>query len=215
MLPTIVIDNFFTNPDIVRDYALSLEDWHKDEELRWPGIRTKILHTFDREKHDELAWSIYNSLPKNIAENCDSFEKFDVMFQLVGEEYIDGWIHDDGTDLHFAGLVYLTPNPPPNSGTSLYHHVTQTLNHFGEEERILKKKFLSKPEFRKEYDELKQKRHSQFTEVTTVHNVYNRCVIYDARAWHCASKYFGTTKEDTRLTLVFFGKLGYGKTNSQ
>lgn len=215
MVPTIVIDNFFPNPDAIREYALSIEDWHKDEELRWPGMRTNNLHTFALENHNELAWSVYNCLPRNITSQCGEFEKFDAMFQLVGEEYIDGWIHDDGTDLHFAGLVYLNPNPAPDSGTSMYHHTTDTLSYFSEEDLELKKKFLSKPEFRDDYNTLKDKRHSQFTEVTTVHNVYNRCVIYDAHAWHRANKYFGKGKDDSRLTIVFFGKFGYGKTNSQ
>ena len=41
-------------------------------------------------------------------------------------------------------------------------------------------------------------------EVTYVENVYNRCVIYNAKQFHTATGYFGTTPEDSRLTQVFF-----------
>jgi hypothetical protein len=214
MIPTIVIDNFFPQPDNVRNYALSLKEWHADEELRWPGIRTNSLHTFALDKHAELVWSIYNCLPRHLAMKYGSFKKFDAMFQIVSEDYIDGWIHDDGADLDFAGLIYLNKNPCDDSGTSIYHHITDELEYFGEEERELKKKFLSKPEHRRDYDLLKNNRHSQFKEVTKIENVYNRCIIYDAYAWHRANKYFGKTKEDSRLTLVFFGKFDDGQTNN-
>ena len=60
------------------------------------------------------------------------------------------------------------------------------------------------------YEELKNNRHSQFKEVTTIENVYNRCIIYDAHAWHRANNYFGKTKDDSRLSLVFFGKFDNG-----
>jgi hypothetical protein len=210
MLPTIIIDDFFPNPDIVREYALSITEWHYDDELRWPGIRTNCLHTFALEKHSELVASIYNCLPRNIIMRYSAFTKFDAMFQIVNENYNDGWIHDDGADLHFAGLIYLNKDPAENSGTSLYHHVTETLEYFGDTERELKKKFLAHPEYRKDYEELKNNRHSQFKEVTTIENVYNRCIIYDAHAWHRANNYFGKTKDDSRLSLVFFGKFDNG-----
>lgn len=214
MIPTTVIDNFFPLPDNVREYALSIKDWHTDPELRWPGMRTDCLHEFALDKHAELVWSIYNCLPRHLAMRYGSFKKFDAMFQLVSEDYIDGWIHDDGIDLDFAGLIYLNKDPAENSGTSLYHHTTETLEYFGDTERELKKKFLAKPEYRNDYEQLKNNRHAQFKEVSRIENVYNRCILYDARAWHRANKYFGKTKEDSRLTLVFFGKFDDGQINN-
>lgn len=215
MLPTIIIDNFFPDPTSVRNYALSIEHWHKDDGLTWPGIRTNSIHTFNQEYHDALAWNIYNSLPRHITLKYNGFSKFYGMFHIVGQEYGSGWVHDDGTDLDFAGLVYLNPKAPKDSGTSIYHMITDKLEHFGDEERIIKKKFLANPEMKDEYTDLQNKRASQFIEVTSTQNVYNRCIIYDAYAWHCAGKYFGTTKEDSRLTLVFFGKFGNGQTDTQ
>jgi len=45
---------------------------------------------------------------------------------------------------------------------------------------------------------------TQFDEVDTVGNVYNRLVLFNARMIHAASEYFGTTKEDGRLFQLFF-----------
>lgn len=213
MLPTIIIDNFFPNPDDVRSYALSLQDWYPDEKLAWPGIRTKKLHLFAKEYHDSIAWSIYNCFSTHITTKYNAFVKFDCMFHLVEEKYLGGWIHDDGNDLDFAGLVYLNPNPSVDSGTSLYHHMTDTLEYFDDETHALKKKFFSDPTSQSDYLDLNQKRAKQFSEVTKIENVYNRCVIYDSRTWHSANKYFGNTRENSRLTLVFFGKLGNGQDN--
>ena len=216
MLSTIIVDDFFPNPDNVRQYALSLQDWHKDEGFNWPGIRTKNLHTFAEEYHNALAWSVYNCMPNHIISKYDAFSKFHAMFHIAGEEYIGGLIHDDGNDLDFAGLVYLNPEPLENSGTSLYHHVTNQLEYFTEEIRPIKKNFFSNPEnnqFKEQFIDFMNKRSAQFAKVTTVENVYNRCVIYDSHSWHGANKYFGNTRENSRLTLVFFGKFGNGQDN--
>jgi hypothetical protein len=64
--------------------------------------------------------------------------------------------------------VYLTPNPPKNSGTSFFDDEG---NKVGEAE-----------------------------------NVYNTMVIYPADILHGPTNPFGDTKENSRLTLVFFLK---------
>ena len=53
-LPTMVVDNFYEEPDQVRDYALSLE-YFKGDRGSWPGVRTKLFHEFDQvgNKHME------------------------------------------------------------------------------------------------------------------------------------------------------------------
>ena len=43
-----VIDNFFDKPDLVREFALSL-DYAPDDKGRWPGQRSESLHMIDYE----------------------------------------------------------------------------------------------------------------------------------------------------------------------
>ena len=46
--PTVVLDNFFANPDTIRDFALQLS-YSSDEEGRWPGKRSPMLHTINED----------------------------------------------------------------------------------------------------------------------------------------------------------------------
>ena len=46
--PTVVLDNFFTNPDTIRDFALSLP-YERDADGRWPGERSPMLHTYNED----------------------------------------------------------------------------------------------------------------------------------------------------------------------
>ena len=45
---------------------------------------------------------------------------------------------------------------------------------------------------------------SKFTPSVVVENRFNRLIAFDPRMWHSANNFFGTTKENGRLTLVFF-----------
>ena len=45
---------------------------------------------------------------------------------------------------------------------------------------------------------------TKFELIDTVGNVFNRCVIFDARQIHAASEYFGQTINDSRLFQIFF-----------
>jgi len=41
-------------------------------------------------------------------------------------------------------------------------------------------------------------------EISYCENVYNRCFLYKSNQFHTATGYFGTTPDDSRLTQVFF-----------
>ena len=38
----------------------------------------------------------------------------------------------------------------------------------------------------------------------TIHNIWNRCVVFRGRLWHSADDYFGWDLESNRLTQTFF-----------
>ena len=40
--PITVVDNFYENPDLVRDYALSL-NYRSSADGKWPGVRTNEI----------------------------------------------------------------------------------------------------------------------------------------------------------------------------
>ena len=121
LYPVTIINDFYDNPDTIRQFALAqkYKFRHEEEGLNYvyPGCRTQDLHTLDPSlqamvlkkfvsvfhipEHDLMQWSISSS------------------FQSVSEIYKEGVIHTD-TNTIFAGVLYLTPDAPFNSGTSLY-----------------------------------------------------------------------------------------------
>ena len=54
----------------------------------------------------------------------------------------------------------------------------------------------------------RDKQRSCFTPSINVDNVFNRCVMFDPKTWHSADNFFGTTLDDSRLTLVFYAQAG-------
>ena len=46
LFPITCVDDFYSEPDNIRDFALSLE-YGKDELSNFPGQRTKMLHEID------------------------------------------------------------------------------------------------------------------------------------------------------------------------
>jgi hypothetical protein len=174
--PTIIIDDFLDNPDFVREKALGMQ-FYTDKELdgSWPGRRTNMLHTEDPALYDYLWDKIYGGWDLD----RDAPGRMELSFQLCTEKDGDSWIHQDhGRD--FVALVYLTPNPPPKSGTSIYTPVLKSFNH---------------------YDRCAP---SNYRVKSSIPNKYNRFVAYDPREFHCSDNYFGSTKEDARLFLVVF-----------
>ena len=47
-LPTMAIDNFYEDPDLWREYALS-QEFFKGDRGSWPGLRTKFLHELNQD----------------------------------------------------------------------------------------------------------------------------------------------------------------------
>ena len=177
---SVVIDSFFSDPDIIRRWALG-EKFYNTKELTeitskvtkaenyFPGLRTLPL-TQLKSPYSEL---ILNNVVRigrhvfGIQGNLDIVASF----QLTTEKDYDmANIHTDTSGdprIALAGVIYLTPNAPLDTGTSLYTQPPHGLT-------------------------------------DTVGNVYNRLVLYNANTYHRANRYFGDDMENGRLTLACF-----------
>jgi len=106
-LNTLVIDNFLDSPDTVRQSVLDLDFYQSGN---FPGLRSDRA---DIEYENYVQKKIESLIGANIKEWVqDSFR-----FQLCFED-ADTWIHKDETD--WAGILYLTPDAPVESGTGIY-----------------------------------------------------------------------------------------------
>jgi hypothetical protein len=180
----LVADNIYENPDEVRDFALAQlfrysPAYHKGQRTVFT-FRTDIL----KKKFEQLlGWKITN------------WDHYGIngVFQTckVGDPIV---YHTDGQQ--YAGVLFLTPDAPPNAGTSLYRS------------RITHKMKLGPGS---EYGVVFQKGHldpTDFEVVDVVGNVYNRVVLFDSKTIHAASSYFGDCLENGRLFQLFFFDLG-------
>ena len=211
LYPAAVINDFYENPDVIRKFALAQKYKFRHEEdglnYVYPGCRTQDLHTLDPSlqamvlkkfvsvfhipEHDLMQWSISSS------------------FQSVSEIYKEGVIHTD-TNTIFAGVLYLTPDAPFNSGTSLYRK-----NATFKQENYQKALDQNDERFKSGEIVMNTDYHSMFDEVVRVNNVYNTLILYEGDIFHAANQFFGRTLEDSRLAQVFFvNKIDANKTNS-
>lgn len=176
----IVVDDFYTNPDDVRDFALSQEF---NVTGNYPGQRTE--QNWNRRPNE----SIFSTFQKLLGEPLEpwNYEKlgYSSSFQITTETD-ETWIHTDETD--WAAVIYLTPNAPHNSGTAFYSIPSIDLR---ERQDRSGKDFDNKD--------------PGWVKSDVVSNVYNRLVLYSGYLYHRSDlPGFGTDKYSGRLFQTFF-----------
>ena len=112
----IIINDFFDDPDKVREKALLCDyDYSEDVKEGWRGYRTKVIPGAFNDPIINLVSKFYG---------VDKDEYHSTVHFHISYEDIKNLLDFPNEKWHtdcsiFAGLVYLTPNPPPNSGTCL------------------------------------------------------------------------------------------------
>lgn len=200
-LPTMVIDNFYENPDLIRDWALS-QEFFKGDRGSWPGLRTELLHTLNPQLFDlTLKKLLFVLKDYGYREILD----MQTGFQIIDGSWGTGWVHDDDPKLHVAGVIYLNHDAPVDSGTTIYNDQAD-FDGSRYTDLFMKDVFSETPEERQQYFKYRAEQRAHFSPSIKIGNVYNRCIIFDTRNWHSADNFFGTTVDNSRLTQVFFIK---------
>lgn len=180
-----VVDDFYTKPDSVREFALKQSFDEGGIGRGYIGRRTENQYLFKglKEKFEEI-------IGKKITkwEDHGMNGKFQVAWS--GEPLV---YHCD--DQKWGGMLYLTPDAPYQCGTTLYAHKQNRARTFNDDGwDVAWKDIPGDPHLDG----------TSFEPVDVVGNVYNRLVIFDASCIHSASQYFGTVKENARLWQMFF-----------
>lgn len=194
VIPTTVVDGFFDDPDAIRKLALK-QEFFPDPENKWPGTRTKTLHSIDNVLFQHIHNKFFNLFYPNDANayayNATSF------FQLVDSNYKAGWIHKD-TNL-ITLIVYLNKNPNKESGTVIYSPKTEghenPIN--GQQKESIYCGLMSE----KDGEKYRLENNNRFQEEIIVKNKYNRLLAFDAAIPHGVEDF---TNEEPRLTLISF-----------
>jgi hypothetical protein len=217
IIPAICVDNFYSNPDKIREYALSLPyDNPFDKDGDYPGVRTRALHEIDPVFFNEFLmkfFSIFYSYSelKQIQSQCYTcFHKTYAYDDNPDSLKNMGWIHYD--DAVVSGIIYLNKNSSTNTGTSLYR-IKDNYNFneiYDPLEKYKKQLYSLTPEQiknrTKEEDDIYikaiEKNNSMFEETISFENCYNRMIAFDGNHWHGANNF--SNEDDVRLTQLFF-----------
>ena len=188
-----VVDNFYTNPDEVRDYALSCE--LKEGKEYCGSLVGKRVVEDSQEMRDNLR-PVFTTLCNqkewnNLEYNDDEFQsKWDNMKFMVNhtthDDIMDRFTdtvycythHKDNVGYKWAALVYLNKDDECNGGTNFYKYIED--HAYGYDYNI--------------------KNDIMFTSEMK----YNRMVLYEARQTHGAILDRKMYKQHPRLAQVFF-----------
>ncbi len=185
----IVIDNFYEDPDSVRDQALS---YRFDFVAHWPGMRTYgvpedqsliLKSKFEKILNQKITkWDTFDG---------DSKKDMNTCYQLcLKEDYT--WVHHDKTK--WAAVCYLTPDADPDSGTGLFTHIEKNISAWNPDDPSTD---LNKND--ETYDL------SKWQLTAEVKNQYNRLILYSGYNYHRSMiPGFGNNYLTGRLTQVFF-----------
>jgi hypothetical protein len=191
----IVLDNFYENPYLLRDYALGLK-YEPPENHGALGFRCESgrkLLDGTKELFEKL---LHATIPdgSNLGEwnysTNGCFQWCNGSTQIV--------YHCDSQK--YAGIVYLTPDAPINCGTSFLRHKKyklRTSEIFSKNDWYDSSLNYNEPHLDKTSWEI----------VDSIGNIYNRLVIFDAQYIHAVTEYFGETINNSRLFQLFFFNL--------
>ena len=197
-----VIDNFLQNPDDVRRMALS-QTYRKNDASKgyWPGGRTEQISELNPEYANLINQKVL-SVAYNIEKSSTLAAKISTEFQYVTNDFGFGKVHRDNDEV--AAVLYLTPDAPVDSGTEFYKQLNDIPEDLVLAYTDVCASVAAGNPITEEQQKIKDAILSYYVKTDVVANIYNRLVVYPSIYPHCATRYFGNTLEDARLTQVFF-----------
>lgn len=197
-----VQDDILPNADEVSRRCYARTDWELGAPHTaqiWPGRRApQALAPDELERVDAWVRKVTNAKRLWIAPVPEGRVNYHNHAQLVGANESGSRPHTDlRRDCRYAGVLYLTPQPDPNAGTSFYRlrspEGTLGGNVCGPQHADLSQALgvTSLPR-------------SAWVEDVRVENRFNRILVYRSDLVHSASAYFGFEHADKRLTATFF-----------
>ena len=197
-IPVTILDNFFENPDAVREFALA-QQYFPSEDGRWPGLRTAPLHTINTKFFNHFCRRVLTLFYDEPNPAHHSY----VCFQKVPTGSEKGWIHID--DNIITALVYLNLKSNYSSGTSIYK-LKNHVSYLDPDHNLVKIDYYKGKCDAKKSAESRELNNSNFDETIKVSNVYNRLLAFDSSMWHAAQD-FDTDDEDRITLIAFFDKV--------
>jgi hypothetical protein len=187
---SITVDDFYTNPWEVRDFALRQEFKVRGN---YPGQRTV---SFLNESLKDTIQSIVGPHAGNVTYWSEDQYTGSFQYTVATDR---SWIHADSTT-DWAGVCYLTPDAPLSSGTGLFRHTATKRSRYDYK--------TENPEDAQEaWDECQDM--TKWEIVDRIGNIFNRLILYRADNFHVSLDYFGKNIYYGRLLQVFLFNTEY------
>lgn len=164
----VIINDFYENPDSVREIGL----------LANPPINLTHLSDFTKKTFEQI-----------LNTELDTFNKYqdENTFKLTTS--LDPILINTGNSEYMA-IIFLSPNPPNNSGITLYRSKhTKNMTVSDTEKSTV---------FKNGNQDI-----TEFEPVDVIGNVYNRLVIFNSKYIHAISHNFGNNQNNGRLVQMF------------
>ncbi len=197
-----VQDDFLPNAADISARMYAATDWelgapHRPEP--WPGMRSANALNAEELAMVE-AWVKKMTGAKRLWQEAtpEGATLNHNYVQLVGMAESGPRPHTDSTKLcRYAAVIYLTPNPDPDAGTSFYRQAFPNGTLGGN---------VCLPPHANLHQALgvKSLPLEAWKEDVRVENKFNRILLYRANLVHSATNYFGFDQAERRMTALFF-----------
>lgn len=176
----VVVDDFFTDPDAVRQLALA-QPYDESAYHKGRRSRERFLHLVDP--------AVFGQLLRRQVTAWES-HGMNGRFQLCLST--DPIVYHSDMQTH-AGIVFLTPDAPACCGLALYRSKVTGLRRPPADQATATRMYDGNL-----YDRTK------WEEIDRIGNLYNRLVLWDGQLVHAPAGYFGNALENGRLFQIFF-----------
>lgn len=197
-----VADDFLPNAREVAARSFARNDWELGApytDLPWPGKRSPAALDADEMAHVEAWVRKVTGAKKLWQEPAPEGRTLNHNYvQLVGMADSGARPHTDSRALcRYAAVIYLSPEPEADAGTSFYRQRYPSGQLGGN---------LCSPPHTNLREALGVARlpPQAWQEEVRVENRFNRILLYRANLVHSATSYFGFDDHEKRMTAVFF-----------
>ncbi len=199
MKECIVIENFYEDPDKIRDFALSKVKYLNPNSRPKDFVGTESIKGIYNE-------SIVKRFEKAIGESIEVDPQkyaFGVFSKTYESDNSKKLIHVDGSE--WTAIIYLSKKSDPYAGTHLWEHLPTGWTAIPNSNDLNKLNYSSRQDFIDRELVITNQNPERWKPHIRVGYEFNRLVLLrSGKLFHSAGLYFGTDDESCRLTQLFF-----------
>jgi hypothetical protein len=192
----IIVDNFYTDPDAIRDFVLRQEKTNESDG-NYAGVMT--IEPFMTQEH-------VNIISKLVGQSLKPSTSYNGKFRFtkVGDEYKQDIHFDPGSNnCAWAGVAYLTPTDN-TEGTVFWKHKRTGLESIPRTQEGIQQYGWNGPDDLKVFLETEGLDYSLWEKTLTIPYKYNRMVLFRPWMFHSPGPAFGDTLDTSRIVQTFF-----------